>query len=283
LTAEIIDGNKIAGSMMQTLKENFAGSQESSGKAANLVIIRIGNDEGARIYSEAKMKRARKLGIQSSVIEMPTATKDEVAAKIHELAVDPAVTGIMIENPVPPPLDFTDLVDLIPYYKDVDGTSSTNQGRIVNRKEFLTPATPTAVVEIMSRYTELKSGFVTIINRSPVVGRPLSQMLLNRDYTVSVCHSKTPDILLYTRRSDTVIAAIGKANFFTDELVNPDCTFIDVGINYVDGKVVGDGNFANLSKWVKRITPVPGGVGPITATMIFSNLLKAFRYQEKIA
>ncbi|EQD36403.1 5,10-methylene-tetrahydrofolate dehydrogenase, partial [mine drainage metagenome] len=112
---------------------------------------------------------------------------------------------------------------------------------------------------------------------------PLSQMLLNRDYTVSVCHSKTPDILLYTRRSDTVIAAIGKANFFTDELINPDCTFIDVGINYVEGKVVGDGSFANLSKWVKRITPVPGGVGPVTATMIFSNLLKAFKYQENLA
>ncbi|EQD46386.1 methylenetetrahydrofolate dehydrogenase/methenyltetrahydrofolate cyclohydrolase [mine drainage metagenome] len=283
MTAEIIDGNKIAELMMQTLKEGFARSQEGSGKAANLVIIRIGNDEGARIYSEAKVKRARKLGVKSSVIEMPTATKDEVTAKIHDLAVDPGVTGIMIENPVPPPLDFTDLVDMIPYYKDVDGTSSTNQGRIVNRREFLTPGTPTAVVEIMSRYIELKSGFVTIVNRSPVVGRPLSQMLLNRDYTVSVCHSKTPDILLYTRRSDTVIAAIGKANFFTDELINPDCTFIDVGINYVEGKVVGDGSFANLSKWVKRITPVPGGVGPVTATMIFSNLLKAFKYQENLA
>jgi methylenetetrahydrofolate dehydrogenase (NADP+)/methenyltetrahydrofolate cyclohydrolase len=157
-----------------------------------------------------------------------------------------------------------------------------NQGRIVNRKEFLTPATPSAVVEIMSRYSELKKGIVTIINRSPVVGRPLSQMLLNRDYTISVCHSKTPDIVQYTRRSDAVIAAIGKANFFTDELLNPDCTFIDVGINYVNGKVVGDGDFARLSKWIKRITPVPGGVGPITATMIFSNLLKAFKYQEKL-
>jgi methylenetetrahydrofolate dehydrogenase (NADP+)/methenyltetrahydrofolate cyclohydrolase len=283
LPAEIIDGNKIAETMMHEISSGFKESQDKAGKDASLVILRIGNDEGARIYSEAKVKRAKKLGVMSSVIEIPSATKEEVSERIKALSSDPNVTGIMIENPVPPPLDFTELVDQIPYYKDVDGTSSTNQGRIVNRKEFLTPATPSAVVEIMSRYSELKAGIVTIINRSPVVGRPLSQMLLNRDYTISVCHSKTPDIVQYTRRSDTVIAAIGKANFFTDELLNPDCTFIDVGINYVNGKVVGDGDFARLSKWIKRITPVPGGVGPITATMIFSNLLKAFRYQEKLS
>ena len=283
MPAEIIDGNKIAETMMHEISSGFKESQDKAGKDASLVILRIGNDEGARIYSEAKVKRAKKLGVISSVIEIPSATREEVSERIKALSADPNVTGIMIENPVPPPLDFTELVDQIPYYKDVDGTSSTNQGRIVNRKEFLTPATPSAVVEIMSRYPELKAGVVTIINRSPVVGRPLSQMLLNRDYTISVCHSKTPDIVQYTRRSDTVIAAIGKANFFTDELLNPDCTFIDVGINYVNGKVVGDGDFARLSKWIKRITPVPGGVGPITATMIFSNLLKAFRYQEKLS
>jgi len=282
LPAEIIDGNKIAESMMQSLASDFSSFQDRTGKETNLVIIRIGNDEGAKIYSEAKIKRAKKLGVRSSVIDLPSATRDEILRNIQDLADDPSVTGIMIENPVPPPLDFGDLVDHIPFYKDVDGTSSMNQGRIVNRKEFLTPATPSAVVEIMSRYSELKKGIVTIINRSPVVGRPLSQMLLNRDYTISVCHSKTPDIVQYTRRSDAVIAAIGKANFFTDELLNPDCTFIDVGINYVNGKVVGDGDFARLSKWIKRITPVPGGVGPITATMIFSNLLKAFKYQEKL-
>jgi len=283
LPAEIIDGNKIAETMMHEISSGFKESQDKAGKDASLVILRIGNDEGARIYSEAKVKRAKKLGVMSTVIEIPSATREEVSERIKALSSNPDVTGIMIENPVPPPLDFTELVDQIPYYKDVDGTSSTNQGRIVNRKEFLTPATPSAVVEIMSRYSELKAGIVTIINRSPVVGRPLSQMLLNRDYTISVCHSKTPDIVQYTRRSDTVIAAIGKANFFTDELLNPDCTFIDVGINYVNGKVVGDGDFARLSKWIKRITPVPGGVGPITATMIFSNLLKAFRYQEKLS
>ena len=107
-----------------------------------------------------------------------------------------------------------------------------------------------------------------------------TNMLLNRDYTISVCHSKTPDVVIYTRRSDVVISAVGKPNYFDDEMINPDCTFIDVGINYVDGKVTGDGNYQSLVKWVKRITPVPGGVGPITATLIFENLLKAFNYQN---
>ena len=281
LPAEIIDGSKIADSIMNTLRDSFKEQQDKAGKQARLVLILIGKDEGASTYSRAKIRRGEKLGVRVDLMKPDESISEaELAVEIGQLASDPTVTGIMIENPVPKHLSFSKMTDLIPFYKDIDGTSSTNQGRIVNRQEFLVPATAAAVVRILSNYPELTKSILTIVNRTPVVGRPLSQMLLNRDYTISVCHSKTPDVVIYTRRSDVVISAVGKPNYFDDEMINPDCTFIDVGINYVDGKVTGDANYQSLVKWVKRITPVPGGVGPITATLIFENLLKAFNYQN---
>ncbi len=283
MPAEIIDGNKIAENIMGSLSREFKEAQDASGKVASLRLLKVGDDPGARIYAEAKIKRGTKLGVSVELERLERdVTRESLLSRIESLSSNPDVTGIMIENPLPAHLSFTDISDHIPMEKDVDGTSSANQGRIVNRTEFLTPATANAVVHIMEQYPELRSSIVTIVNRTPVVGRPLSQMLLNRDYTVTVCHSKTPDVVIYTRRSDVVIAAVGKPNFFNDEMINPDCTFIDVGINYVEGKVVGDGDFASLSGWVKRITPVPGGVGPITASLIFSNLLKAFKFQNSL-
>lgn len=279
MTAEIIDGNSIAKELMANLKARFQGLKDKTGKVPKLTIIRVGDDEGSRIYAEAKVKRSKKLGIDANVMDYATITRDELADVVKKLGSDPSVHGIMIENPLPKGIDFYEIADMIPFYKDVDGTSSANQGRIVNRREFLTPATATAVVKIIEHYPDLARSTVTIINRSPVVGRPLSQMLLNRDYTVSLVHTKTPSIPAYTKRSDIVVAAVGKANLVDDEMVGPDCTVIDVGINYVDGKIVGDVNFEVLSKSVKRITPVPGGVGAVTATLIFQNLLKAFEYQ----
>lgn len=279
MAAEIIDGNGIANVLMDELKAQFQGIMDKTGKVPKLIIIRVGDDEGSRIYAEAKVKRSKKLGIDASVMHYPAITKEELTDVVKKLGADSTVNGIMIENPLPKDIDFYEIADMIPFYKDVDGTSSANQGRIVNRREFLTPATATAVVKIIENYPDLARSIVTIVNRSPVVGRPLSQMLLNRDYTVSLVHTKTPSITAFTKRSDIVVAAVGKAKFFDDEMIGPDATVIDVGINYVEGKIVGDANFEVLSKWVKRITPVPGGVGAVTATLIFENLLKAFEYQ----
>ena len=279
----MIDGNGIAATLMEELSAKFQALQEQTGKMPKLVIIRVGDDEGSRIYSEAKVKRSKKLGIDASVMHFTTISRDELVSTIGNLASDPSVNGIMVENPLPREFDFYEIADLIPIYKDVDGTSSANQGRIVNRREFLTPATATAVVKILDYYPDLARSTVTIINRSPVVGRPLSLMLLNRDYTVSVVHTKTPNMVDYTKRSDVVVAAVGKANYINDEMVGPDATLIDVGINYVDGQIVGDVNYPIMSKWVKRITPVPGGVGAVTATLIFQNLLRACEYQHQLS
>lgn len=274
----LLEGKGIADRIMLELSSAARDMEEKSGSRPRLDLILVGDDQGARIYSQAKMKRGKKIGCDVTLTELPEdSSMKEVSSIIGEKSLDPDIHGIMIENPVPKNLSISELADLIPYYKDVDGTGSMNQGLIVSKKEFLVPATPAAVVEILTTFGI--NGTVTIVNRSPVVGRPLAGMLLNRDYTVTVCHSKTHDLKKYTISSDIIVTAVGHASYFDASYFSPESTVIDVGINYVDDKVVGDVKFDDVSKQVKNITPVPGGVGPITATLIFRNLITSFRYQ----
>lgn len=273
-----LDGNILAKEIMSHLRDRFASFEKETGKKVTLKILLVGGDEGARIYSQAKLKRAGKLGVDASVLKYGTdTTREELMQTVRDLSEDDSVNGIMVENPLPGGIDFNEVVDSIPYYKDVDGTSTTNQGLIVNRREFLTPATAYACVRIMERYN--LRGNVTIVNRSPVVGRPLINMLLNRDYTVSVCHSKTANLMDYTRNADIVVAAVGRPGFFNRDYFTEKSNVIDVGINYTNNRITGDTDYDDLKGFVRSITPVPGGVGPVTATLIFENLLKGASYQ----
>lgn len=278
----ILDGNGIAKEIMNDLKIKFQKYEEKNGRKASMRLILVGNDEGARIYSEAKLKRANKLNVDAKLLTFSSDTsEDEIVDIVKNLSSDDAVNGIMVENPLPKSMDFYNLVDQIPFYKDIDGTSARNQGLIVNKREFLTPATALASVKIMEEYG-LK-GNVTIVNRSQVVGRPLINMLLNRDYTVSVCHSKTRNLMEYTRNADIVVAAIGKPLFFGEEYFTENSNIVDVGINYIDNKIVGDVDFGSLNGHVASITPVPGGVGPVTASLIFDNLYRGCELQTQLA
>ncbi len=270
---QILDGNEIARELMGELKSSFSELEKKRGSRVSLKIILVGDDEGARIYSEAKVKRSARLNVDAEILKFPSGIeKGELLHVIRSLSEDKSVDGIMVENPLPKHLDFYEMVDSIPYYKDVDGTSTRNQGLIVNRKEFLTPATALATVRIMEKHGLY--GNVTIVNRSQVVGRPLVNMLLNRDYTVSVCHSKTRNIKDYTRNADIVVAAIGRPKFFGRDYFTEDSNVIDVGINYVENKITGDVDFDSVNGFVRSATPVPGGVGPVTATLIFENLYR---------
>ncbi len=276
----LLDGKDIASRIMEKLRENFSSIEEEYGVRASLRLILVGGDDAAAIYAKAKLKRAKRLNVDAKLLKFPEETSmKELISEITSLSSDRDVNGIMIENPLPKGLDFYSLADTIPYYKDVDGTSSRNQGLIVNRREFMTPATAAAVVAIMEHYN--LSGKVTIINRSPVVGRPLINMLLNRNNTVSVCHSKTPDLLEYTRIADVVVVAIGKPLFFGKSYFTERSSVIDVGINYVEDSIKGDADFTELNGYVEAITPVPGGVGPVTASLIFENLYKGTLFQLK--
>ncbi len=276
----LLDGKDIASRIMEKLRENFSSIEEEYGVRASLRLILVGGDDAAAIYAKAKLKRAKRLNVDAKLLKFPEETSmKELISEITSLSSDRDVNGIMIENPLPKGLDFYSLADTIPYYKDVDGTSSRNQGLIVNRREFMTPATAAAVVAIMEHYN--LSGKVTIINRSPVVGRPLINMLLNRNNTVSVCHSKTPDLSEYTRIADVVVVAIGKPLFFGKSYFTERSSVIDVGINYVEDSIKGDADFTELNGYVEAITPVPGGVGPVTASLIFENLYKGTLFQLK--
>ncbi len=275
-----LDGKTIAKEMMSDLKTKFSGLEEATGRKASMRIVLVGDDEGARIYSEAKLKRASRLNVDASVTRFPgDSSQEEIVSAVGELSADDSVDGIMVENPLPKGMDFYNVVDSIPYYKDIDGTSTKNQGLIVNNREFLTPATALASVRIMEKYG-LK-GSVTIVNRSQVVGRPLVNMLLNRDYTVTVCHSKTSGLEEYTKKADIVVAAVGRPDFFGREYFTEDSNVIDVGINYVGSKITGDVDYDGIQGFVNSVTPVPGGVGPVTATLIFENLYRGASARNK--
>ncbi|CAC12027.1 methylenetetrahydrofolate dehydrogenase (NADP+) related protein [Thermoplasma acidophilum] len=272
---KILRGEEIA----EKKAENLHGIIERSGLEPSLKLIQIGDNEAASIYARAKIRRGKKIGIAVDLEKYDDISMKDLLKRIDDLAKDPQINGIMIENPLPKGFDYYEIVRNIPYYKDVDALSPYNQGLIALNREFLVPATPRAVIDIMDYYG-YHENTVTIVNRSPVVGRPLSMMLLNRNYTVSVCHSKTKDIGSMTRSSKIVVVAVGRPGFLNREMVTPGSVVIDVGINYVNDKVVGDANFEDLSEYVEAITPVPGGVGPITATNILENVVKAAEFQK---
>ncbi|SMD31281.1 bifunctional methylenetetrahydrofolate dehydrogenase/methenyltetrahydrofolate cyclohydrolase FolD [Picrophilus oshimae] len=274
----IIDGVKISETKMERLK-NEIEKIKNTGINPKMKIILIGNDYGSIVYSKAKMRRGSKLGIDVDLDRYDSISREDLIKLLKRYSKSDDIHGIMIETPVPG-INYYDVVNEIPFYKDVDGMTSYNLGNLYLKNEFIAPATARAVVDILD-YINIKSGNVAIINRSPVVGRPLSMMLLNRDFTVTVCHSKTVNIKEITRSSDIVVVAVGKPNFLDRSYVSDKNIIIDVGINYLNGKTCGDADYENIKDYVNAITPVPGGVGPVTATDIFENFINGLKYQIK--
>lgn len=273
--------------IMKYLKDDIVqkvAEARSLGISPAMAIIRIGKDPASEFYFNAKIKRAMEFGVETRTITMDeNAPEKEVIGHIDDLAADSSVHGIMIEAPVPSHLDYKQLVNRIPWYKDIDGATFENLGRLMSGQKCLVAATPLAVMEYI-RYMGIEQGsMVAVINRTITVGRPLSQLLLNSNFTPVVCHSKTKNIGGIVRGSDAVVVAAGKAGFLTRELVDSESIVIDVGINSVDGKIAGDADFESLKDYVKAITPVPGGVGSLTSLLIFSNLLLSINYQIELS
>ncbi len=274
----ILDGKIVAKNKMDAIKEDIDKIIDKYKFTPELRLIQAGNDEASSIYARAKIKRGKKLGINVTLEKFDTVSKDILIDKIKEYSIRKDINGIMIESPLPENLNFYDIVNYIPFYKDSDGMTPYNEGNLSLRNEMIAPATARAVVDILEYYN-IKDRNAVIINRSPVVGRPLAMMLLNRDYTVTVCHSRTENIKKITENSDIIIVAVGKKNFLNESFVNKNSTVIDVGINYDNNTVYGDADYNNLLNNVKAITPVPGGVGIVTATDIFQNFLNGLNYQ----
>ncbi len=248
----------------------------------HLSTVLVGDDPASTSYLKAKHKAAQEVGIKSENHHLPARTSQkELEALISKLNLDSDVNGILVQLPLPSHLDETQIIERIVPYKDVDGLHPINAGKLASGVEGLVPCTPKGIVKLLTHYQVPIAGRqATIINRSTLVGRPLSMLLLNRDATVTMCHSKTRNLPEVTRMADILVSAVGRANFqLAGKYVKPGAAVIDVGLSRVDEKLRGDVDFEEVSKVANFITPVPGGVGPMTVAMLLENTVEAATIQ----
>lgn len=277
MTSRIIDGNALAAQVRGEIAGR-AAALSARGVQPCLAVILVGGDPASAVYVRNKVAACEKAGIRSLRFDYaPDAAPAEVMAKLAELNADPAVHGILVQLPLPPQFDETAVLEAIDVAKDVDGFHAENVGRLSQNREAFLPCTPHGVMKMLeSAGVPLAGAEAVVIGRSNIVGKPMAMLLTNAGATVTVCHSRTRDLGFHTRRADIVVAAIGKPRFLKGDMIKPGATVIDVGINRLQdgpdaGKLCGDVDFASAQEVAGAITPVPGGVGPMTITMLLEN------------
>ncbi len=276
--AEIISGKLVSAEVRKNIAKEVADFASQSGVTPGLAVILVGNDPASAVYVRNKHKACLEVGMNSYEITMPENTsEDELLAKISELNNDNNVHGILVQLPLPKHISEENVINSIDPSKDVDAFHPQNVGKIMIGNYDFIPCTPAGVMELLHFYNvDIKGKECVIIGRSNIVGKPMSLLLLAENGTVTICHSKTRDLASVTRRADVLVVAIGRADFVTADMVKPGAVVVDVGINRKDdGKLCGDVNFAEVEKIAAMITPVPGGVGPMTITMLLKNTLTA--------
>lgn len=273
--AEIIDGKKLRDKILDNLKLKLDGFD----KKPKLVVILVGDNPASKIYVNNKKKMAEKVGIISEVINYPSSISEtELLSKIEELNNDKTVTAILVQLPLPEHISKENVMNTITPEKDVDGFTPYNFGKLFSGEiPMVYPCTPKGILILLDEYKiPLEGKHVVIVGRSNIVGRPLSQMILNRNATVTVCHSYTKNLAEITKTADVLISAVGK-NIIEGKMIKPGCVVIDVGIfKDENGKTRGDVDFENVSKIASYITPVPGGVGPMTIASLMLNTVELF-------
>ena len=275
---KLIDGKAIAAEIRAELKLSTQAFEETYGKKIGLAVVLIGNDPASQVYVRNKVKACEEAGIRSFRHDLPEeATQRQAEELVSALAEDENVHGILIQLPLPRGLDEKRLLSLIPPAKDVDGFLAENIGRLALKEEGTVACTPLGVMEMLVRSNIPVAGKrAVVVGRSNIVGRPMALLLLNADATVTVCHSKTKDLLEECRRADILVAAIGKPKFITADMVKEGAVVIDVGMDRDEnGKLCGDVDFENVKEKASAITPVPGGVGPMTIAMLLKNTCDA--------
>ena len=269
----IIDGKKTAAEIRAQLRGKTVAFEEKYGQKVGLAVVLIGEDPASQVYVRNKIRGCEEAGIRSFAHYLPAdVTQAEAEELVRALASDDAVHGILVQLPLPRHLNADKILACIPAEKDVDGFSAENIGRLARNEECTVACTPLGVMELLHRYgVEPRGKRAFVIGRSNIVGRPMALLLLNADATVTISHSRTVNLAEECARADILVAAIGKPNFVTADMVKEGAVVIDVGINRVDGKLVGDVDFAAVSQKASLITPVPGGVGPMTIAMLLQN------------
>lgn len=277
MAATIINGKEVAQQIRAEIAGEVAQLKEKGINPA-LTVVLIGEDPASQSYVRGKIRGCEEVGIRSEVIRMPdTITQDELLQTVERLNQNPNIHGILVQLPLPPQIEEKAVIDAIHPDKDVDGFHPINVGKLLIGEDTFVSCTPAGIVELIKRTgTSLKGKRVVVIGRSNIVGKPVSQLLLQENATVTICHSHTVNLAEITRQAEILIVAVGRAGLIGKEHVSPGTLVIDVGVNRNEaGKLVGDVRFDEVAEVAEWITPVPGGVGPLTITMLLKNTVKA--------
>jgi len=278
VTAEILDGRALGAEIKAELRDEVRRYLQERGRPPGLAIVRVGGDAASGMYSKAILRVAEDVGVRARLEELPEQTSaDELLAMLQYLNVDEAIQGILVQMPLPPHLSQQMVADTVASEKDIDGISPRSAGNLFLGLPSFLPSTAAAVMEILERTsTPLAGKRVVILGRSNVVGKPLSMMLLQKNATVTICHSRTAHLADFTRQADVLVSAAGRANLITATMVRPGAVVIDVGINALPGGgIVGDVDFASVREVAGALTPTPGGVGPLTNVLLLKQCVQA--------
>lgn len=274
----IIDGKKVREDKLKDLKRKI----DALDKKLTLVVVKVGNDEASGVYVKQKELLAKELGVNFISRVLPSdVTESELISVINEYNLDKSVNGIIVQLPLPKHINETRVVNTIDVNKDVDGLTILNTGKLFQNMDTLVSCTSSGIIDLLDYYNiEVSGKNAVVIGRSLLVGKPVSMLLNNRNATVTMCHSKTENLSEITRNADIIVVAIGVPNFLTSDMVKEGAVVIDVGINRVNGKLMGDADFENLKEKCSYITPVPGGVGQMTVFELYENVYKTLKLKN---
>ena len=274
--AQLIDGKTIAADVRAQAARRAAALREKGVEPA-LAVILVGEDPASKVYVRNKARACKECGIRSQVIRMSAeTTQAELMAEIRRVNEDDSIHGLLIQLPLPAHLDEEEALAAVDWKKDVDGFHRMNAGALLNGTPGVLPCTPAGCMELLKRSgVPLDGAEAVVVGRSNIVGKPMALLLLRENCTVTVCHSKTADLKAHTSRADILVAAAGQPGLITGDMIKPGAAVIDVGINRVDGKVVGDVEFASAAETAGWLSPVPGGCGPMTIAMLMMNTVEA--------
>ena len=278
MSARIIDGKAIAAKIRGEQKERILRLQQQHGVRPGLAVILVGNDPASQVYVRNKVTACKLVGIRSELVELPaTATQDQLLSRIDALNTDPAIHGILVQLPLPPQIDVHSVLERIDFHKDVDGFHLYNVGGLITGNTVFPPCTPYGVQKILEHeQIPVEGRNVVVVGASNIVGKPMALMLMQQEATVCICHKKTRDLGEFTMLADILVVAAGVPGLIVPQMVRTGAVVIDVGINRLpDGRIVGDVDFEGVRQKASAITPVPGGVGPMTIAMLLYNTVQS--------
>jgi methylenetetrahydrofolate dehydrogenase (NADP+)/methenyltetrahydrofolate cyclohydrolase len=285
MTATLIDGKAVSQQVRAEVRDDVEAWVAGGGQRPGLATVLVGEDPASAVYVRNKQKACAEVGIEGFAHDLPAdSTQEQVVELLAQLNADDRVSGILLQLPTPPHIDGSHLTTLIDPTKDVDGLTPVSAGLLAKGLPGLRPCTPAGVIELLKRYdVPLQGAEAVIVGRSDLVGKPVAALLLAENATVTTCHSRTRELDAVCRRADVLIAAVGRPEMVKGSWVKPGATVIDVGINRTDAGLVGDVEFSSAAEVAGKITPVPGGVGPMTIAMLLGNTLAAAKAQAGVS